>query len=161
MCHHASALGTASTCETKLYRCCVQLKPVCLFVLVIPRQQYTTCKTSYSQVVVIAVFQPAVWCWLKFPVWPYMWCPVPPQGSVFPGYEFVPVTDVHLFLVLRHSRHGHRHLHLQIHWVLWVSNHDDSAAPEAGIRSYFSICLSLSVFELNPFFFVPVFIVLA
>lgn len=51
-------------------------------------------------------------------------CPL--QGSVFLGYESVSVTHVHLFLVLRHGRHGHRHLYLQIHRVLWVSNHHDS-----------------------------------
>lgn len=40
-------------------------------------------------------------------------CPL--QGFVFSGYEPVPVAHVHLLLVLRHHRHGHRNLHLQIH----------------------------------------------
>lgn len=43
------------------------------------------------------------------------------QGFVFPGYEPVPVTHVHLLLVLCHRRHGHCNLHLQIHRILWVS----------------------------------------
>lgn len=45
------------------------------------------------------------------------------QGLVFLGHEFVSVPHVHLLLVLRHNRHGHRHLYLQIHRVLWVSSH--------------------------------------
>lgn len=37
------------------------------------------------------------------------------QGLVFLGHEFVSVPHVYLLLVLRYSRHGHRHLYLQIH----------------------------------------------
>lgn len=37
------------------------------------------------------------------------------QGFVFPWYEPMPVAHVHLLMVLRHCRHGHRNLHLQIH----------------------------------------------